>query len=250
MELKDQVAVVTGAGSGIGAATALQLAEAGAAVALLDRNEDAAAEHARAIEAKGGKAIALPVDVASRASQERAVQQAVSELGGLHIMVNNAGITRPKRTLEVTEDLWRQVMAVNLDGVFWGSQIAFAHMREAGYGRILSTSSTSSLGSFANASYASTKAAVVAMTRSLAMEFGKYGVTVNAVGPGMVDTPIVSNTPVEFKERWVRKTVVGRLGRPEDIARVFVFLASPDSSYITGQMIFVDGGYTLPTMKG
>ena len=111
------------------------------------------------------------------------------------------------------------------------------------------TSSTSSLGSFANASYASTKAGVVAMTRSLAMEFGKYGVTVNAVAPGMITTPMTDNVADVIKERWIRNTPVGRLGTPLDVARLFLFLALPASGYITGQTIFVDGGFTLPMKR-
>ncbi|MBI2799433.1 MAG: SDR family oxidoreductase [Gammaproteobacteria bacterium] len=249
MLLNDQVAVITGGGSGIGAATAELMAAAGAAVAILDRDEAAAAEEARKLSANGACALAIPVDVSQRVDIETALEKVVSTYGRLDIMVNNAGVTRPSRTLEVSEALWDHVISVNLGGVFWGSQAAFRYMKEAGYGRILTTSSTSSLGSFANASYASSKAGVVAMTRSLAMEFGKYGVTVNAVGPGMIVTPMTDDLPPEIKQRWIHKTVVGRLGEPMDVARVFLFLALPDSGYITGQMIFVDGGYTLPTMK-
>lgn len=249
-QLEEQVAVITGGGSGIGAATAALLAAAGAAVAILDRDEAAAAAQVQKLLAHGARALALPVDVSRRADIAAALDKVVSTYGRLDIMVNNAGVTRPSRTLEVSEELWDHVIGVNLTGVFWGCQAAFRYMKEAGYGRILTTSSTSSLGSFANASYASTKAGVVAMTRSLAMEFGKYGVTVNAVGPGMIETPMTDNVSQEIKARWIGKTAVGRLGEPIDIARVFLFLALPGSSYITGQMIFVDGGYTLPILKG
>ncbi len=250
MELTDQVAVITGGGSGIGAATAALMAGAGAAVVLLDRDEVAAAEQVTQLTARGARAFTLPVDVAQRADIEVALGKVMSTYGRLDIMVNNAGITRPSRTLDVSEALWNDVIGINLSGVFWGCQAAFQYMKEAGYGRILTTSSTSSLGSYANASYASTKAGVVAMTRSLAMEFGKYGVTVNAVGPGMIVTPMTDAVAPEIKQRWVGKTPVGRLGEPLDVARVFLFLALPASSYLTGQMIFVDGGFTLPTMKG
>ncbi|MFT4561547.1 MAG: 3-oxoacyl-[acyl-carrier protein] reductase [Gammaproteobacteria bacterium] len=249
MELDNQVAAITGGASGIGAATARSMAGAGARVAILDRDEAAARNLAQELEAQGAHAIAIATDVSNRGDIEAALEKVVGVYGRLDIMVNNAGITRPSRTAQVSEELWEDVIGINLSGVFWGCQVAFSYMREAGYGRILNTSSTSSLGSFANASYASTKAGVVAMTRSLAMEYGKHGVTVNAVGPGMVVTPMTDQTSEELKQRWIRKTVVGRLGEPEDVARVFLFLASPHSSYITGQMIFVDGGYTLPTMK-
>ncbi|MFT4583825.1 MAG: 3-oxoacyl-[acyl-carrier protein] reductase [Gammaproteobacteria bacterium] len=249
MELNEQVAAITGGASGIGAATARLMVGAGARVAILDRDEGAAISLVKVLESQGAKAIAIATDVSSRGDIEAALERVLGSYGRLDIMVNNAGITRPSRTAEVSEELWDAVIGVNLSGVFWGCQAAFSYMRDAGYGRILSTSSTSSLGSYANASYASTKAGVVAMTRSLAMEYGKYGVTVNAVGPGMVVTPMTDQASEEIKQRWIRKTVVGRLGEPEDVARLFLFLASPGSSYITGQMIFVDGGYTLPTMK-
>ncbi len=250
MELTDQVAVITGGGSGIGAATAALMAAAGAAVVILDRDEVAAAEQVTQLTAQGARAFTLPVDVAQRADIESAIDKVVSTYGRLDIMVNNAGITRPSRTLDVSEALWNDVIGINLSGVFWGCQASFRYMKDAGYGRILTTSSTSSLGSFANASYAATKAGVVAMTRSLAMEFGKYGVTVNAVGPGMIVTAMTETVAPEIKQRWLHKTPVGRLGEPLDVARVFLFLALPASSYLTGQMIFVDGGFTLPTMKG
>ncbi|MDA0822535.1 MAG: SDR family NAD(P)-dependent oxidoreductase [Proteobacteria bacterium] len=232
-----------------GTATARSMVGAGARVAILDRDERAAISLVKALESQGAKAIAIATDVSDRSDIEAALKRVVDNYGRLDIMVDNAGISRPSRTAEVSEELWDDVIGVNLSGVFWGCQVAFSYMREAGYGRILNTSSTSSLGSYANASYASTKAGVVAMTRSLAMEYGKYGVTVNAVGPGMITAPMTDQTSAEIKQRWIRKTVVGRLGEPEDVARLFLFLALPGSSYITGQMIFVDGGYTLPTMK-
>ncbi|MFT5418026.1 MAG: 3-oxoacyl-[acyl-carrier protein] reductase, partial [Gammaproteobacteria bacterium] len=189
MELNEQVAAITGGASGIGAATARLMVGAGARVAILDRDEGAAISLVKVLESQGAKAIAIATDVSSRGDIEAALERVLGSYGRLDIMVNNAGITRPSRTAEVSEELWDAVIGVNLSGVFWGCQAAFSYMRDAGYGRILSTSSTSSLGSYANASYASTKAGVVAMTRSLAMEYGKYGVTVNAVGPGMVVTP-------------------------------------------------------------
>lgn len=249
MELDQQVAIITGAASGIGAATAGLMAAAGARVALFDRDGDGVAVQARLLEEAGARTLACAVDVAQRSEIEAAVDQVVATWGRLDIMVNNAGVTQPRRTLEVDEALWNTVLGVNLSGAFWGSQAAFKHMKAAGYGRILTTSSTSARGSYGNASYAASKAGVVAMTRSLAMEFGKYGVTVNAVGPGMIATPMTDGVSEEMKQRWIRRTPVGRLGQPLDVARVFLFLALPASSYITGQMLFVDGGYTLPMLS-
>ena len=248
MELDEQVAIITGAASGIGAATARLMAAAGARVALFDRDGDGVAAQVRKLEDGGARALACTVDVSKRSEIEAAVAQVVTTWGRLDIMVNNAGVTKPRRTPEVDEALWNDVLGVNLSGAFWGSQAAFTHMKAAGYGRILTTSSTSARGSYGNASYAATKAGVVAMTRSLAMEFGRHGVTVNAVGPGMITTPMTDGVSEEMKQRWIRRTPVGRLGQPLDVARVFLFLALPASSYITGQMLFVDGGYTLPML--
>ncbi len=249
MELTGQVAAITGAASGIGAATARALAAAGARIVLLDRDIASAQILAAELAADGADAYAIGVDVSVRTDIERAVAQAVARSGRLDIMICNAGVTRPARTLEVSEALWTQVIGVNLSGVFWTCQAALHAMKEARYGRVLITTSTSALGSPGNASYASTKAGVVAMTRSLAVEFGRYGVTVNAVGPGMINTPMTAEVSAEIKQRWIDRTAVGRLGEAAEIARVFLFLAAPASSYITGQMIFVDGGYTLPSLK-
>lgn len=249
MELDKQVAIITGGASGIGAATVSLMAAAGARVAIFDRDGDAAAAQAQQLADRGASTLAYAVDVSQRGELEAAVDKVVATWGRLDIMVNNAGVTRPRRTLAVDEALWNTVLGVNLSGAFWGSQAAFKHMQAAGYGRILTTSSTSARGSYANASYASSKAGVVAMTRSLAMEFGKHGVTVNAVAPGMITTPMTDGVSDEVKQRWMRRTPVGRLGQPLDVARVFLFLALPASSYITGQMLFVDGGYTLPMLS-
>ena len=249
MELTGQVAALTGAASGIGAASARAMAAAGACVALLDRDEQAATKLAKELSDDGAQAYAVAVDVAERNDIERAIGEVLTRSGRLDIMLCNAGVTRPSRTLDVDEALWDKVIATNLSGVFWTCQAALRPMKEARYGRVLITASTSALGSPGNASYASTKAGVVAMTRSLAVEFGRYGITVNAVGPGMINTPMTAGVSEEIKQRWIARTAVGRLGEADDIARLFVFLAAPAASYITGQMIFVDGGYTLPSLK-
>lgn len=193
--------------------------------------------------------MAIAANVGDAAQIESAVERAVAAYGRLDIMINNAGISAGGLALDVTPQMWDEVIRVNLCGVFYGSRAAFRHMRPARYGRIISTSSTSADGSFGNSGYAASKAGVLALTSSLAMEFGKYGVTVNAVRPGLVTTPLSQSGSPKRREKMIRKSVVGRSGAPEEVARAFLFLASPAAGFITGQAIVVDGGFVLPTMK-
>ena len=245
LELKDHVAVVTGGGSGIGGAICDLLAREGVRVLIADWDEKNGQEMAAAINKSGGVAQAVTCDVSQRTQIEAAVDQAVSTWGRLDIMINNAGIARDGGTMKIDEKMWNDVLAVNLSGVFWGSQAALRHMRARGYGRIINTASIAINGAYGQGNYAASKAGVVALTRTQALEFCKHGITVNAVAPGVINTPLLQTARPEVREQVVSRIPRGRVGQPEDIARMFLFLAAPRSDFITGQCMVVDGGATL-----
>ena len=244
MEFDGQVALVTGGGQGIGAETARLFAKGGASVVLVDWNEEAAQETAEEINSSGGKAIAAKADVSKREDVEAVVAQAVKEFGRLDILINNAGITRDTSLLKMEPHQWDQVIAVNLTGVFNCSQIAGRQMRDQKYGRIVTASSTSAFGNFGQTNYSATKAGVIGMTKTMAIELARYGVTVNAVAPGFIQTAMTEAIPADLREVAISKIPVGRAGIPLDIARTYIFLASPEAGFITGQVIVVDGGRT------
>ncbi len=247
-----RVVLVTGAGRGIGAATAARFAAEGAAVAVVDRDEDAAQAHAEALRAAGAQAVGLACDVTDAAEVEAAVQTAVSQLGGLHILVNNAGVTRDNLLFKLTEDDWDVVIGVHLKGAFLMSRSAQRVFVAQGFGRIINLSSTSALGNRGQANYSAAKMGVQGFTRTLAIELGPRGVTVNAVAPGFVTTAMTDATavrlgvtPEQLRASAAESIPVRRVGDPSDIAGVIAFLASDEASYITGQTLYVDGGATL-----
>jgi len=245
MKLKGQVALVTGGGAGIGAATAKLLAENGARVMVGDWNEQTAQATADQIAASGGSAAALKMDTSKREDAERGVAETVAKFGRIDILINNAGITRDASALKMEPHQWDQVIAVNLSGVFYCAQAAGKRMREQNYGRIVNASSISGFGNFGQANYSATKAGLVGLTRTLAIEWAKYGITVNAIAPGFIQTSMTAAIPDEIKKDAAKRIPVGRLGEPIDIARVYLFLASPETSFLTGQLLVVDGGQTL-----
>ncbi len=246
MELQDHVAVITGGGSGIGAATARLFAEEGAKVLIADWEEAHAQAVVQEITQAGGTAEAVKVDVSDQAQISAAIDRTVEKWGRLDILINNAGIARDGTTFKVQQHMWDQVMSVNLAGVFWGAQAALKHMKSRGYGRVINTASIAVYGAFGQANYAASKAGVLGLTYSLALEFSKFGITVNAIGPGIIDTPLSRTAKQEVRDALTKKIPAGRIGQPEDIARGFLFLASPKAGFITGQFIKIDGGSTLP----
>ncbi len=241
-----RTAIVTGGASGIGAATSRRLASDGAAVAIFDLNGAAAEEMAGSIEADGGSAIGLAVDVTDRPGIEAAVDQVGSRLGRATILVNSAGYSPFTPFLEISEELWNRTLEINLTGTFNCCQAVIPGMLKEGWGRIVNIASSSiHTGVPLMAHYVSAKSGVVGLTKSLALEFAAQGITVNTIPPGFVDTPMLRGAAADGFvdiERSTAATPVGRPGRPEDIAAACAFLVGDDASYITGQIIGVNGG--------
>jgi NAD(P)-dependent dehydrogenase (short-subunit alcohol dehydrogenase family) len=245
MPLAGRVALVTGAGSGIGEATARRFAAEGAVVVVNDVDGDRARGVATAIGKDGGKAAAVQADVTRRDEVERLVAGIVAEHGRLDVLINNAGINRDAMSYKMTEEQWDQVLTVNLKGTFLCAQAALPRMRERGWGRVVNTSSIGSLGNIGQANYSASKAGVIGLTKTLALEYAKYGVTVNCVAPGAVMTPMLAGVPEQIREKITAGIPVGRIAEPREIAAVHAFLASDEAAFITGQVIFVDGGMSV-----
>ncbi|EHK88204.1 3-oxoacyl-ACP reductase FabG [Saccharomonospora azurea] len=244
-----RVAIVTGAGRGIGSAIARRLASDGFTVALLDLAEDAVKAGADAINADGGRAIGVGVDVSDADAVDAAVATVAEQLGAPGVLVNNAGITRDNLLFKMSESDWDSVMNVHLRGSFLMSRAAQKHMTEQGWGRIVNLSSTSALGNRGQANYAAAKAGLQGFTKTLAIELGKFGITVNAVAPGFIETEMTAATaervgvPFEdFKKAAAAEIPVRRVGQPSDIAGVVSFLVGEDASFVSGQVIYVAGG--------
>jgi 3-oxoacyl-[acyl-carrier protein] reductase len=242
-----RVAIITGSARGIGAGTAKRFAEEGAAVAVLDLDEGQAQETAAGLGSD--KAVGIGCNVTDAASVEAAVGRVVDELGGLHVLVNNAGITRDNLLFKLTEDDWDAVMNVHLKGAFLMSKAAQKTFVDQKYGKILNLSSISANGNRGQANYSAAKAGVQGFTRTLALELGPFGVNVNAIAPGFIATEMTDDTARrlkmdvdEFRKLNAEANPVRRVGFPEDIAAAAAFLCSDEASYITGQTLYVDGG--------
>jgi 3-oxoacyl-[acyl-carrier protein] reductase len=246
LSLEGRVALVTGAARGIGAATALALAEAGARVALVDRDGEGIERTADAIGRAGSDALAIAADVTDAPAMERAVDAIVVEWGRLDVLVNNAGIVRDATLGKVSEDDWAATLDVNLRGTMIGARAALRPMRAAGAGRILSaTSVVARMGNYGQTAYAASKGGIIGMTRAWARELGPLGITANAVAPGFIDTDMARGVPEKVLTALRQRTAAGRLGRPEEVAAVYVFLASDLASFINGAVVGVDGGLLL-----
>jgi NAD(P)-dependent dehydrogenase (short-subunit alcohol dehydrogenase family) len=248
--LAGRTAFITGAGMGIGREAALLFAAEGARVAVADIDEKAAKETVAQIERAGSEALAVVGDVASEADVERMVGEAVRHFGGLHVLYNNAGVLwkdRDRSVLETDGQWWDRVMAINLKSVFWVTKHGIPHLRRAGGGSVILMGSVSALVGFTRAqdAYTCAKGALISLTKSLAIQFAKDGVRCNIIHPGIVDTPLQAPylTP-ELRKEFQTGIPLGRIAKPREIASVALFLASDDSSFMTGAELVVDGGFT------
>ncbi|MDP2641598.1 MAG: SDR family NAD(P)-dependent oxidoreductase [Candidatus Yanofskybacteria bacterium] len=250
-ELKDKVALVTGARRGMGKAHALALAKQGAKVAVCDINLEECQIVADEIRARGGQAIALRMDVSKAEDVNHAFDATVQQLGRVDILVNNAGIYIPKPALELGEEDWDNTIAVNLKGQFLCAQRAAREMAKNRWGRIINIASIASggvgIGFSGGTHYAASKGGIIGMTESLAAEWAELGILVNGIAPGAIDTPMVrepgKEVTQEFTEEIIARIPLQRMGTPGEVAAMVVFLASEEASYVTGATFYVDGGW-------
>ncbi len=245
--LDGQVALVTGGGRGIGRAVCVRLGRAGATVAINYRSrEEAALETARLVREAGGEAITLPFDVADPEACRAAIDGLARERGHLDILVNNAGISIDGLLLRVTEEDFHRTMAVNVGGALWCSKAAIRWMMRARKGRIVNLSSVvGEVGNPGQAVYSASKAALIGLTKSLAREYASRGVTVNAVAPGYIETDMTASLPQAAREAFVEQTPLGRPGSAEDVAAAVHYLVSEEASFVTGQVLRVNGGMAV-----
>lgn len=254
MRMKDKVVLITGGAAGIGKATALRFAEEGAIVVICDVNEAAGNETVKLL---GEKAAFYKVNVANRAEVQTWVDDVFAKYGRIDVLINNAGILRDGQLVkfkdgklvgQMSEADFDLVISVNLKGVFNGAQAVAPYMIQQGGGVILNASSIVGIdGNFGQTNYIATKAAVIGMTKTWARELGKYGIRVNAVAPGFTATEILNSMPEKIIESMKARTPLGRMGDPRDIANAYLFLASDEASFITGQTLRVDGGIVVGT---
>jgi NAD(P)-dependent dehydrogenase (short-subunit alcohol dehydrogenase family) len=242
MEFDGKTAVVTGARRGIGRAIALDLAQNGANVAIVDVSEQDAREVCDQIGSLGRRALALRANVASATDAQQMVETAVKELGRLDFLVNNAGITKDAMFHKMTDEQWDAVVAVNLKGVYNCCKAVIEGMRQRQYGKIVSLASISAFGNFGQTNYGATKAAVIGFTKSLAKESGKYNITVNAVAPGYINTDMLKAVPDNVLQKFIDVIPAKRLGEPSEVASVVAFLSCDDSSFVNGECIVISGG--------
>ncbi len=246
MKLDGKVAVITGAAGGIGAATARLFAREGAKLSISDMDEIRLAKIAEEIKGIGAEVIRTKVDVADANSVQAMIDATMHMFGKIDILINNAGIIRDAMSWKMTDDQWDLVVDINLKGTFNCCRAVLPIMRSQNYGKIVNTSSVSSLGNPGQANYSAAKAGISALTKTLALEAARNGININCVAPGFIDTPMTQSMPQEMVQRMIEENVpLRRMGQPEEVARLHLYLVSDDSSFITGQIIFIDGGVSV-----
>ncbi|MBO9348069.1 3-oxoacyl-ACP reductase family protein [Chloroflexus sp. MS-CIW-1] len=248
MELRGQVAIITGGARGIGRATTIELAQAGARVLInYQRSAGAAEALAAEIVAAGGDAFAYQADVSDEQAVTGMVQAVLDRWGRIDILVNNAGITADAPLARLRPEQWQHVIDTDLTSVFLCCRAVIPTMQRAGYGRIVSVSSLAALaGNVGQTNYAAAKAGIIGLSRSLAREVARDGITVNVVAPGYVETDMVETVPEALRAWALQAIAIGRFGRPEEVAAAIRFLVSPRASYITGHVLTIDGGWVMP----
>lgn len=245
MEFKDKVALITGSAQGIGKAAALAFAKEEAVIVLNDINEERLSETAEEVQKMGTKCLSIMANTAVLSEVEGMFNRVVEEFGRLDVLVNNAGITRDGFLHKMTEQQWRQVIDVNLTGVFFCFQAAARIMRNAGRGRIINISSAARFGNMGQVNYSASKAGVVGLTRTAARELASKNVLVNAISPGPINTEMLQAVPEKALQKILAPIPLNRVGEPEELCNLILFLASEKASYITGQVINCDGGWFM-----
>lgn len=242
--LQDKISIVTGSGRGLGAATALELARRGSHLIINDLSAENAKAVASEIEKLGRKALISLHDVSDYKNAYALVAEAKSHFGRVDILVNNAGITRDSMLHKLSEEKWDEVIRVNLKGPFNMGQACAKVMMEQKYGKILNLASVAWKGNVGQTNYSASKAGVVGMTSTWALELSKYNINVNAIAPGFIDSVLTQQIPTEIKEKFIQRIPLKRMGQPDEIAQLIAFLVSDQASYITGQCVHIDGGLT------
>ncbi|MGZ9585360.1 3-oxoacyl-ACP reductase FabG [Paenibacillus marinisediminis] len=247
MKLQGKTAIITGGASGIGLAAVKLFIENGAFVVVADYNEEAGARAIASLgEEEQRRARFIQTDVSDEASVQRLMETTIAQFGAIDILINNAGITRDAMLSKMTTEQWKQVLDVNLSGVYYCTKHAAPHMTAKGYGRIINTSSIVGVqGNLGQTNYAAAKAGVIGMTKTWARELGFKGVCVNAVAPGFIKTEMVAKMPEKIVSAMVDKVPLRRLGQPEDVAEAYLFLASESASYVNGTVLEVNGGLSI-----
>ncbi|MDO8691939.1 MAG: 3-oxoacyl-ACP reductase FabG [Dehalococcoidia bacterium] len=245
MRVKDRIALVTGAAQGLGEGIALRLAQDGAKIAVVDVNLEGANQTVSKIQGLGSEAMAFNTNVADKAQVQALCEAIKTKWGRIDILVNNAGITRDAMLKNMTEEQWDAVLTVNLKAPFLLTQAAGKIMTEQKYGKIVNITSRAYLGNVGQSNYSASKGGLVSLTRTSALEFARFGINVNVIAPGPMNTPMVKTIPQDVFDRMLKSIPLGRIGEPADIANAVLFLASDEASFITGQTLFVCGGRSI-----